>query len=110
MHGPSEQSKSLARRDRNHSRSLQGRVGRTPLPESLPPKNRACDFYRTRLTHNKSFLHGSRLHHFQTESVNTLMTGWMKQDAIAKSIGTTIGSMDEMMIVPSSIDVHRVAA
>ena len=34
----------------------------------------------------------------------------MKQDAIAKSIGTAIGSMDEMMIVPSSIDVHRVTA
>ena len=34
----------------------------------------------------------------------------MKQDAIAKSIGTAIDSMDEMMIVPSSIDVHRVTA
>ena len=26
-----------------------------PLPASLPPKNRACDFHRTRLKHNKSF-------------------------------------------------------
>ena len=80
------------------------------MPESLPPKNRACDFHRTRLTHNKSFLQGSRFHHCQTKTVNPLVTGWMKQDAIAKSIGTAIGSMDEMMIVPSSIDVHRVTA
>src|SRR6202030_3274473 len=37
------------------------RAGRKdPLPESLPPKNRACNFHRTRLKHNKSFLHGSR--------------------------------------------------
>ena len=80
------------------------------MSESLPPKNRACDFHRTRLKHNKSFLHGSRLHHFQTKTMNSLVTGWMKQDAIAKSIGTAIGSMHEMMIVPSSIDVHRVTA
>jgi hypothetical protein len=59
---PSAQPKSLARRDRNF-RSLQGAGRKDPLPESLPPKNRACDFHRTRLTHNKSFLHGSRLHH-----------------------------------------------
>src|ERR1700694_5115676 len=89
-------------------RSLQGAGRKDPLPESLPPKNRACDFHRTRLTHNKSFLHGSRFHHCQTKTMNSLVTGWMKQDAIAKSIGTAIGSMDEMMIVPSSIDVHRV--
>ena len=80
------------------------------MPESLPPKNRACDFHRTRLTHNKSFLHGSRFHHFQTKTMNSLVTRWMKQDSIAKGIGAAIGSMDEMMIVPSSIDVHRVAA
>src|SRR5439155_3853289 len=35
-------------------RSLQGAGRKDPLPESLPPKNRACDFHRTRLTHNKS--------------------------------------------------------
>src|ERR1700731_3745981 len=92
------------------STMLTGSGRKEPLPASLPPKNRACDFHRTRLTHNKSFLHGSRFHHFQTKTVNSLVTGWMKQDAIAKSIGTAFGSMDEMMIVPSSIDVHRVTA
>src|SRR5439155_26230560 len=101
---------SLERPDRNRFRSLQRPGRKAPLPEALPPKNRACDFHRTRLTHNKSVLHGSRFHHFQTKTMNALVTRWMKQDSIAKGIGAAIGSMDEMMIVPSSIDVHRVAA
>ena len=42
--------------------------------------------------------------------MNSLVTRWMKQDSIAKGIGAAIGSMDVMMIAPSSIDVHRVAA
>lgn len=34
---------------------MEGEGRKDPLPESLPPKNRACDFHRTRLTHDKSF-------------------------------------------------------
>ena len=35
---------------------FEGEGRKDPLPESLPPKNRACDFHRTRLKHNKSFV------------------------------------------------------
>ena len=73
-----------------------------PLPDSLPPKNRACDFHRTRLTP----LYRSRFHYIQTKAVDILVARRMYKDRIAECIGTAIDPAHDMVVVPSGVHVH----
>jgi hypothetical protein len=52
----------------------------------------------------------SRLDYFQTKGMCFPMTGWMNQSAITENIRTANDASNDVVIVPSGIDIHLVPA